>query len=404
MRICSTWGASPNRAIACIQESWRKHSSSLFMAHHVCGPGHILRCRVMNASAPLKIVALNGCWENAHPDVVYVPEGFGGFPYWMVFTPYPLGNDRFENPTLRASHDGMRWQRIPKIPEPLVPTPNRPDMHNADPEIVFHQGRLYVIYLTIQRPSDAVNFNVMSCNGDLRWSKPRVVYQDVGAVSPTFSVENGVWHVWFIRINSLKGSGECSLVHREGSNMSKLENERQCSLTIPRHVPWHVDIQKVEGGYEALVAAFPVEAETSRTRLFHLSSRDGLTFSLSSQKPLIAPSFSGWDNRMIYRSSFLKDSDGTYRIWYTAASWGFHLGIGLLQGSLHSLGEPDAPLAPMPSCISRLREDFVARLKYEANRHFPHSLISLAGKRHRINPRILQVSSRMPYQNSMKSD
>lgn len=337
----------------------------------------------MNASAPLKIIALADCWEHVHPDVAYVPDGFGGYPYWMVFTPYPYGNARLENPTMRVSHDGVHWQRVHGIPDPLVPAPSSSDMHHADPEIMYSLGRLHVIYLTIHYESEEVTFNVMSCKSDLRWSEPQVIHEDVGAVSPTFSIEGNIWHVWFIRMNASKGSSGCSLVHREGSDLASLENERPCHLEIPHHVPWHVDIQRVKEGYEALVAAFPHGTDNSRTRLFHLFSEDGLTFSLSSKNPIIAPSFLGWDNRMIYRSSFLKDPDGNYRIWYSASSWGRRFGIGLLHGPLDSLCEPAAPLASVPRYIARFPGEAVERLKYEAIRHLPSPLLSIGRRMYR---------------------
>src|SRR6266849_5673723 len=103
----------------------------------------------MNTHAPLKIIGLENCWENVHPDVVYMPQGFAGYTYWMAFTPYPLMNDHLENPTIRASSDGIQWQKVPRTPDPLVPPPNNPEMHNADPELVYHEGRLHVVYLTI---------------------------------------------------------------------------------------------------------------------------------------------------------------------------------------------------------------------------------------------------------------
>jgi len=57
----------------------------------------------MNAHAPLKIIALDNCWEHVHPDVIHVPDRFADYPYWMAFTPYPLENNRFENPTIRQA-------------------------------------------------------------------------------------------------------------------------------------------------------------------------------------------------------------------------------------------------------------------------------------------------------------
>lgn len=320
----------------------------------------------MNARAPLSVVGTENSWENVHPDVIYVPQRFAGYPYWMVFTPYPLMNDQFENPTLRASHDGINWERIAQVPEPLVPPPNEVDRHHADPEVVYYSETLYVIYLTIRKKTDEVTLNVMNCNNDIKWTGPKTVRKDVGMVSPTIQVNGNVWHLWFIRYNMLGNSSE--LVHTQGSDLGSLEVDRRCNLVIPNHTLWHIDILKVGAGYEALAAAFPKRTDPTRTRLFHLESRDGLSFHLTRTTPLIKPSLFGWDNRMIYRSTFLKSMDGHYRIWYSASSWGRHCGIGLLQGSLNSLSQPDfVPIGRVPSYISRLPEEVSGWLKYTLN-------------------------------------
>jgi hypothetical protein len=332
----------------------------------------------MNAHAPLRITVLDNCWENVHPDVAYVVQEFAGYPYWMVFTPYPLENARFENPTIRASHDGVHWEKVSGITDPLVQPPATPELHHADPELVYNSGRLHVIYLTIRRESDEVTFNAMSCGDDLRWSEPQVFHQDTGAVSPTFHIDGNVWHEWFIRTNPLSGSSGSKLVHREGSSLLSLENECECQLKIPKHVPWHVDVLKVNGGYEALIAAYPDGTDSSRTRLFHVFSKNGLNFNLTGSGPIIKPSKFGWDNRTIYRSTFLKEADGKYRIWYSGVSWGHHSGIGLVEGSLHSLDEPPAAVAPVPSFLCRVHEDLAGRLRYELRHHLPRPLLSLA--------------------------
>jgi hypothetical protein len=57
--------------------------------------------------------------------------------------------------------------------------------------------------------------------------------------------------------------------------------------------------------------------------------------------------------------------DRTYRIWYSAASWTRHCGIGLLQGPLNSLTESATELAHVPSPIARTPREVVARLRYE---------------------------------------
>jgi len=275
----------------------------------------------------------------------------------------------------------LEWHRLPEIPDPVVLPPDNPDVHHADAELIYDSGRLHLIYLTIRRSSKEVTFNTINCKNDFQWSKPQAIHEDVGVVvSPTYQVSEGIWKEWFIRMSSSKKLVHSELVHREGYELTNLRDERVCDVEIPDHVPWHIDVLKVEGGYEVLVAAFPKKYDETRTRLFHLSSKDGLMFRPTSKSPIIIPSLFGWDNRAIYRSSFLKEQDGSYRIWYSAFSWGCHCGIGLLEGSIDSLHEktaaPDTHV-PVPRYVTRLPGELNGRLRYELGQHLPSSLLSL---------------------------
>jgi hypothetical protein len=327
----------------------------------------------MNARAPLDIRGFNDSCENVHPDVLFVPEGFAGYSYWMVFTPYPSHNDRFENPTLRASHDGLTWMRIAGIPDPLVPPPEDFEEHHADPDLVLHGGQLHVVYTTWHR--GYITFSVVSSEDTINWSEPLVFHREIGGVSPACLVDRGVWHLWFVRVDPSKIS--CRLFHRAGPDLITLRDERLCRLSIPAHLPWHIDVCKVENGYEALIAAFPEGTDETRTRLFHAFSHDGISFVLTREGPILEPSTFGWDNRMIYRSSFLKDPDGTYRIWYSAASWALRFGIAQVQGALDSLRESTsgshARVAPYGA---RFFDELNGRLRYEARHHLPAPLLS----------------------------
>jgi hypothetical protein len=327
----------------------------------------------MNARSPLLIPWHDGCWEHVHPDVVYLPQGFAGYPYWMAFTPYPRGNDRFENPTLRASRDGLAWRRLPGVPEPLVPTPKDPETHHADPDIVFHDSRLHVIYATISDWKST--FSIMSSRDAMRWTEPRIMCRGTLEVSPACVVNENLWHVWFVRQKGDGGPSE--LLCRQGDDPMSLGNERLCQLDIPGHVLWHIDVLRVGRGYEALIAAYPERTDDSRTCLFHAISEDGLHFVLCPTRAILSPSKFGWDNREIYRSTFLKQLDGTYRVWYSAASWGNHWGIGHVQGPLDALMEnASSAFAPVPGLPTKLSGDLKGGFMYLARNHLPAPVVA----------------------------
>lgn len=72
-----------------------------------------------------------------HPDVEYFPNGFNGYKYWMVFTPYfgIIGSDRiaslYENPSIAVSNDGIEWVTPKGLINPIQQRPALEDSYRA---------------------------------------------------------------------------------------------------------------------------------------------------------------------------------------------------------------------------------------------------------------------------------
>ena len=90
----------------------------------------------------------DGSGQAVHPDIVG-PEQTGGV-YLMAFTPYPFTNDRFENPSVVISDDGLRFREERRGLNPLAPTPGTD--HNDDPDILCAEGHYDLVYLETRRP------------------------------------------------------------------------------------------------------------------------------------------------------------------------------------------------------------------------------------------------------------
>ncbi len=50
-------------------------------------------------------------WSIIHPSVVYFPDGFAGYRYWFVGTPFNQG-PHYENPCLYVSNDNVNWSEV----------------------------------------------------------------------------------------------------------------------------------------------------------------------------------------------------------------------------------------------------------------------------------------------------
>lgn len=81
-----------------------------------------------------------------HPCVRYIPEGFEGHNWWMVYTPYFAADSSMENPILCYAEEKdvntpptewMVYGLVNKKPE---------DGYNSDPTLLFDNGQLFVFW------------------------------------------------------------------------------------------------------------------------------------------------------------------------------------------------------------------------------------------------------------------
>lgn len=328
-------------------------------------------------SASLGIPTPDGSGQAVHPDVLHVPDKFLGYAYWMACTPYPFAQDRAENPIIRVSNDGILWAPFPGAPDPLVAAPTDTSWHHADTDLVLHNEVLYLFYISTNRHAAETTFSLITSKDGIYWTRPIEIYRDEWGVSPAAVVsKSGQWQLWYVWRDSLSRAQTSRLYRRTSTDPYLLGPPELCSLDIPGHVVWHLDVSDTTMGYEALVTAFPAGSDPSRSRLFHATSVNGLDFNLWGNRPLLQPSWFGWDNRMIYRSTFFKRSDGTYRVWYSAASWSMRCGIGLLEGPLSQLRPIYSAKVSQPPKLRLLCADALGFTKYLVYRILPARLYS----------------------------
>lgn len=297
-------------------------------------------------SRALLISTPDGSGQMTHPDVLHVPGGFAGYHYLMACTPYPFGQDRFENPCLRVSTDGIRWQPLPGAPDPVVPPPADPARHWSDTDLSLVDGVLHLVFRGCARGESAAQLLVTTSGDGITWSEPVVFHEGDRVVSPALVHQGGQWSMWHVEADANPGGPHSRLVRSQGPALSALAGATTCAIDIPGHRLWHVDVVATDLGWEALCAAYPEHANASRCAVFHAVSADGISFRLSQGRPVLRPRARTWSSRVIYRASMVKSSSG-YKVWYSGGSWAQRWGIGLAEGPIDGLrpvsGGPDGP-------------------------------------------------------------
>lgn len=329
-----------------------------------------------NAPIPLPISTYDGSGQAVHPCVVVTDKPFAGYRFWMALTPYPFEADRLENPCLRASNDGVSWECPSGVPDPVVAVPADPALHASDPHLVIDGQSMHLFYRITDRATKRSQIVWMISPDARTWSAPRVTYEGQPCLSPSVLVDVDLWTMWYVDLPpGQKDSGHVMRV--QGREPWAFASPRRCEISIPGHVPWHLEVQHFGRSFEALVAAYPVGKDESRTRLFHVESPDGITFAGDRARQVLSPTVFGWDNRNIYKASFSQVGHD-YLIWYSAASWGRRWGIGFVRGPLDRLAAPTGVAGGGGVSIQKLLEDGRALARSIARRVVPARLRRLA--------------------------
>lgn len=75
-----------------------------------------------------------------HPKVADVGKSWNGYRYWISYTPYPNGNDKYENPTVVGSNDLINYSEI-KFCEGIRDDYKAGVRFNSDSELVYNPDK-----------------------------------------------------------------------------------------------------------------------------------------------------------------------------------------------------------------------------------------------------------------------
>lgn len=194
-------------------------------------------------------VALDG--ELTHPCVVYAPEKWNGYYYWMGITPYLNSNDSYEDPCIVASNDGINWEVPAGLTNPLDDQPGG-TKYNSDTHLVFGPNNVLFLFwrflnISGDAPGAEENIFVRTSTDGITWTPKQLVYQSDQTVrrllSPSFEFFNNVWHMFAIDIVGTKRG-----VHLTSSRLtpSSWSAPEDCTITLPSgRYPWHWFVTRV---------------------------------------------------------------------------------------------------------------------------------------------------------------
>lgn len=274
----------------------------------------------VNAASPLHIQDYTGTDQVNHPKVLYFSRSWNNYRYWMSYTPYPKGNDDYENPSIAVSNDGKNWHTPPGLHNPIsgVPGDVRRGGHFSDPHLAMHDDTMQFWYR--YNPANArgtgpgstdIIYMMWSHNG-VKWSDPILMFKSrKGMLSPAVLYEGSICKMWY-------SDGNGKLFYRSSDDLKNWTKPVLVNLVIKGYNIWHQDVIKNKSDYKIIFCAYKIgQYRKNNQCLYYADSTDGVNFT----RPvlILSPSknSTSLDNQMIYRSSLVQVGD-SYRIYYSA--------------------------------------------------------------------------------------
>ena len=296
---------------------------------------------------PLNIKTFDRSDSPYHPSVLYFEEGWNGYKYWMVETPYnPYAKpyrDRYECPCIHVSNDGENWTVCDKSSFPLddLSEEEIKDLdYFSDPCLVFVNNTLECWYRITRRDGLVENHskNISLCRkvtkDGFNWTEREYLInfsldnenqleKEDMMLSPSVLYKNGEYILYYV-FSEGNERNVCFMKSRDVKNWS---NIRFCSLLnfdneCVEVNPWHISVCDIKDSLYLI--CYELGKDIS---LF--VSDDGDKFFY--KKQLLTPSkkhgsfyFNG-----LYQACLVKDDK--YKLYFSADNV-FHTFLGLMEG------------------------------------------------------------------------
>lgn len=267
--------------------------------------------------------------QATHPSLVYFPQGWNGYRYWMAYTPFPNANDDHEDPNLAVSNDGTNWVFAPGVTQPLDDADGNPE-YNSDVSLV--PGPDNTLYLFWRRYDSGASINQeqifmrKSVDG-VSWSARALVWESPESaaryLSPTFLWDNNRWTMWGIDRNGTPNT----LVRRQwGIGVkdpipSGIGAAVNCSVGVlqANKELWHIEIRRVGSQLIALINDTTLNTDSQNGDLLFASSTDGVTWANNAN--IAIPRFQAGEHDNLYKGTFIPavvNSKVGFRVIYGA--------------------------------------------------------------------------------------
>ena len=300
-------------------------------------------------AAELEMPTHDGAGQTCHPSVLYFPNGWNGWKYWMAHTPYPNFQEAHEDPNIAVSNDGTTWQVPSGLTNPLDDGLGRPNYHNSDAHLVMNGNTMVVTWRTVDRPNGGQNIIYARTSTDgVNWTaKTEVLKVPLGGNESTFVSQSLVkmptgWRLYGIR--SIYNPNRLGYYETSVNTIPKTSDWGAAQNCDVGEIPtgrdmWHSEVQRLSANDWVAVISDGRYGSTGVDGDIYLArSTDGVKWDVS---PLpLTPRANGVMDSL-YKTGFVVSGTGTDRkfdLWVSGyrtdkRTWGIYRTLAEHRGS-----------------------------------------------------------------------
>ena len=223
----------------------------------------------------ISIPSYEGSGEVTHPKVLYFENGYNGYKYWMVNTPYPFNDAYYENPSIVVSNNGVDWIEPKGIKNPVSGYANiiRDDSYYSDPYILYDGNKFELFfrktksYLNGSYKSNGYNYMYyINSNDGLKYSEPNIIMNNNSKeqyMSMSVVKEDSIYKIWYVNYDG-------KIRYVESNDLIEFTEPISVNISNFDKKVWHKEIQYVDNKYVCILMI--------KYKLFYTESVDGINF------------------------------------------------------------------------------------------------------------------------------
>lgn len=281
----------------------------------------------LNAKSPLNLETYDGGNEGLHPSCLYFKEGWNGYKFWFVFTPYKGMNDAIENPCMYVSQDGENFESLEganPLDDIMLP---KEQEYNSDPELVYNSdlNRIECWWRRVQRdkyPTDEgknreIIYRRFTYDGRT-WSEKEVMLNLKNpfdetrlCISPALIYEDGIYRMWCSSAEDFEGKYRTINYYEmiDGGMMELKSKHHLKKGTISHFDVIHENSKYWLIGNEVLIEGNPLKLYSFVSPVNDEYKYEGVVLTRGRRGQ--------WDDRVTYRPSVVK-VDNSLCLYYSA--------------------------------------------------------------------------------------